>query len=404
MRILLITDNHTPTGGAEKYFFDLKSRLQALPHLKVMSLGYASKTEQGIDFQTFKAPTRKIVQLFWRIFTNPRQKRLLEMKIHAFKPDIIHLHNIKQFTPSILKAVKSYPVIQTVHDHGIVCPTAQNIHKDMTPCKTGIQTSCLLKHHVKFNLLTYLISLIAFYQNRLHIKKTVNTFHCPSPLLADYLKLNHFNQVKHIYLFKEKTSPIIPLNTTPSRFLFAGQLAKHKGAHILIQEFITAANQHLTIELDIIGTGEEESHMKRLVANANLTHRIHFHGWQTNPSPFFERAFAVLFPSIGLEGFPLVLMEALNRGRPVIGVNRGITAWLISNQETGLLFDPLTPGDLAQKILDLAEHPEKARAMGLCGQAKLNHLIDNEKTLETLLKTYRDTIIHCHTRRPLAPV
>lgn len=403
MRILLITDNHTPTGGAEKYFFDLKSRLQALPEHEVMSLGYAPTRAEGKDFHVFKAPKRKMAQLFWRVFTNRHQTRLLQRKIHEFKPDIIHVHNIKQYTPSILKAVKPYPVIQTVHDHGIVCPTAQNIHKDMTPCKTGIQPACLLKHHVKFNLPTYLISLFAFYRNRALLKKSINTFHCPSPLLADYLKLNQFDSVKYINLFKEKAAPITPLNHTPPRFLFAGQLAKHKGAHILISEFIIAAKQDPTIELDVIGTGEEEPQMKRDVANAALQDRVHFHGWQSNPNPFFERAFAVLFPSIGLEGFPLVLTEALNQGRPVIGVNRGITAWLITDNETGLLFNPLKPGDLAQKILDLAAHPDKAQTMGLKGHEKLNALIDNEKTLETLLNVYRETIIHCHTRRRLAP-
>lgn len=392
MRILLITDNHTPTGGAERYFFQLKEKLKNTPGNHVFSIGFAKQHEHGEDFVTLPAPNSKIEKLIWRLLPNKKVAAQLRQLIEKINPDVIHIHNIKQYTPTILNIIKPYPSVQTIHDHGIICPTAQNLHRNLIPCETGIRLSCLMNHRVKFSLPIYWLMLLAFYRNRYLLKQAVNAYICPSPLLADYLRLNHFPNVSHISLFKEETHSITPLDTSQRRFLFAGKLAPHKGISILIKEFIMAAQQNHQLSLDIIGDGPEEENIQGLVAKAGLSARVRFHGWQPDPSPYFEHAYAFLFPSIGLEGFPLVLMEAMVKARPIIGVKRGITEWIIDNHQTGLLFDPLTTGDLAQKILYLAEHPDEAIAMGKAGQAKLEGLVNNEAALDQTLGVYREVI------------
>src|SRR5687768_4733870 len=127
MRILLITDNHTPSGGAEHYFFDLKNRLKNLSGFEIFSLGFGPKEEKGADFLVLKSLNSNMSKFIWRILFHPFIYLKLRNYIRKIKPDVIHLHNTKQYTISLLKAIKPYPVVQTIHDYSYICPTAQNI-------------------------------------------------------------------------------------------------------------------------------------------------------------------------------------------------------------------------------------------------------------------------------------
>src|SRR5689334_11479181 len=117
MKILLLTDHHSPQGGgAEKQFFALKELLKNQPDITVYSLGFGLKKAQGDDFIVLKETSSKMLRQLWRMFTNPVKYLQLRQCIKKINPDIIHLHNIKKYTPALLKAIKGYPAIQTVHD------------------------------------------------------------------------------------------------------------------------------------------------------------------------------------------------------------------------------------------------------------------------------------------------
>jgi len=59
MRILLINDHRIPLGGAERYFFELKSRLQNKKNITVFSIGFGDKEETGKDYAILKKSTSK---------------------------------------------------------------------------------------------------------------------------------------------------------------------------------------------------------------------------------------------------------------------------------------------------------------------------------------------------------
>src|SRR5688572_21844399 len=134
MRILLITDNHTAMGGAESYFFDLKQKLKELPHMEVYSIGFDSRSSEGEDFYILKKLKSKIAKFFWQFIFHPGVYFKLRKQIKKINPDVIHLHNAKQYTISLLLAIKSYPVVQTIHDYTVICPTGLNIHRNQQPC------------------------------------------------------------------------------------------------------------------------------------------------------------------------------------------------------------------------------------------------------------------------------
>ncbi|VVC76502.1 Glycogen synthase [Aquicella siphonis] len=393
MRILLITDNHSRSGGAEHYFFDLKSRLKNVPGMEVYSLGFGNTPESGKDYRVFKGLKSKLAKLVWQILPHPVMYYRLRKQIESIRPDVIHLHNIKQYTASLLSAVKPYPVVQTVHDYGAVCPTAHNLHKDHQPCPTGLRLACFWEHQVKYNLPAYLALAFAFYKTQHQLRKIVRKFFAPSPQLVEYLHRNRFKHCTYIPPFK-KTVPAVSFHKmNPHHFLFAGNLGTHKGIYPMLEEFAIARQKDPALTLTIAGTGPEEKRMRQRSDELGLKQSVFFPGWQLQLEQEYEKCAAVIFPSLWVEAFGLVITEAMSHGRPVIGTNRGSPPWLIDDQKTGIIFDPLKKGDLSDKILALAGRPEQIKTLGMQAHAKLRELIDNEKVLSQIIHLYHQALV-----------
>jgi glycosyltransferase involved in cell wall biosynthesis len=68
--------------------------------------------------------------------------------------------------------------------------------------------------------------------------------------------------------------------------------------------------------------------------------------------------------SIAYETFGLVVIEAFDCGTPAIVSRIGALAELVRDGETGLLFEPGNPRDLADKLAWAHSHPERMAACG----------------------------------------
>ncbi len=392
MRILLLTDNHTPTGGAENYFFDLKNKLKTIAGNEVYSLGFTPQPETGEDYTTFRAPASNLSRLWWQLFPNRKITRMLAKHCHTWKPDIIHVHNVKYFTPSVLKVLRRYPTLHTVHDFGAVCPSAHNIHQDLSPCDTGFTFKCLREHQHKHTLPIYLAQLLSFLSRRRHTQKNITQLHTVSPILGTYLKQHYPQTVTVIPPFHLETLAVSTQAPHPHHFLYAGHLGSHKGLRHLLAEFALAIKTLPSLKLTIAGDGPEKHSLEKYCGTLNITHAVQFIGWQTQLNEHILAHAATIVPSLWMEAFGLVISESMAHQRAVIGSNRGAIPWLITDNKTGLIFNPQKKGDLAEKMLTLANNPATTQTMGLAGQEKLKHLLDNETALKTLMNTYRNTI------------
>ena len=396
MRILLITDNHSRTGGAEHYFFDLKNRLKKIPGFQVFSLGFGRRHESGEDYTIFKSLKTKPAKLLWQILFHPFMYYRLRKAIKKIHPDIIHIHNIKQYTTTLLYAIADYPVVQTIHDYGVICPTAHNIHKDYQACPTGLRKNCFWQHRVKYNLLSYLGISYSFFSIRKKLKKIVKHFFAPSPLLVSYLEQNQFTPATCVIPFKQDSADACFETLNPYHFLFAGNLGTHKGINLLLEEFTLAHQKNNQLTLTLVGAGPLAKSSQKEINRLGLEKNILLKGWKENLMLEYQECAAVIFPSIWLEAFGLIITEAMNHARPIIGSNRGSLPWLIDDKQTGLIFNPLIKGDLAEKILSLAGNKDLIMQFGQRGQEKLTTLIDNEKCLQQLIEVYEH---HVHATR-----
>ncbi len=88
------------------------------------------------------------------------------------------------------------------------------------------------------------------------------------------------------------------------------------------------------------------------------------------------------------EGFGIVFLEAMARGKPVIGPRMGVTAELSPSGEHGLLVDPANSGEIAGALIELLEDPAPARRMGEAGR----DWVAREFTFDRFCERLRDAL------------
>ena len=125
------------------------------------------------------------------------------------------------------------------------------------------------------------------------------------------------------------------------------------------------------ISLRVVGGGDLLTHYQRLAAELKISDRVQFLGKVDDEAlvrAYREASFLVL-PSINQgEAFGLVLLEAMSSGKPVIASNLpGVRSVFTEGQE-GLLVEVGDTGDLAEKILKLAEDEAMRDQMGRRGR------------------------------------
>lgn len=147
--------------------------------------------------------------------------------------------------------------------------------------------------------------------------------------------------------------------------LFVGRLAEKKGAAYLIR-----AMQYVDALLVIAGSGPLEASCKALVKELHLEHRVRFLGPIPHTRLRAVYASADLFaaPSVtakggDVEGFGLVILEAMASGLPVIASRSGGITDIIRDGENGLLAEERNEKQLAALINRLISDPGLVRKL-----------------------------------------
>jgi len=173
------------------------------------------------------------------------------------------------------------------------------------------------------------------------------------------------------------------------RLLFVGRLARIKGLRILFEAFARARVDHPNLSLTLIGDGPERAHAE---AEAARIGGISLMGSQSQDAvaAAFGDADALVLPSFA-EGVPVVLMEAMAAGLPVIATRVGGVGELVQDGVSGLLVAPGDTDALQDAILDLVREPARRRAMGAAGAAIVAEEFDCRVEAARLFSLFRGT-------------
>ncbi|MEZ5333265.1 MAG: glycosyltransferase family 4 protein [Thermoanaerobaculia bacterium] len=95
-----------------------------------------------------------------------------------------------------------------------------------------------------------------------------------------------------------------------------------------------------------------------------------------------------VLPSL-VEGLPLVLIEAMALGKPIVATRINGIPEAIEDGSNGLLVPPGRAAELAAAIASLADHPETARRLGDAARRTAAERFDQRSTTEVTMQAYR---------------
>jgi len=172
----------------------------------------------------------------------------------------------------------------------------------------------------------------------------------------------------------------------PLRLGFLGRLHPTKGAHILIESFLQLPKG--SAELLIAGTGAHDYESK-LAAMVSDRAEVRFLGF-VEPDELLRRVDVVVVPSLVHDSAPLVVMESLVRGIPLIGAKRGGIPELLDNR-TGWLFEPDEPESLTKALRRaIHERGELAGMRNFCIKRAQTFSLDS--MIDAYLNSYSQAI------------
>jgi len=166
--------------------------------------------------------------------------------------------------------------------------------------------------------------------------------------------------------------PFTPLPTSPT-LVFVGRLAGVKGALVLVEALARLAAEAVPYELIMIGDGPQRPAIEALIAERGLRERIQLVGWRdaAGVRASILDARLMVLPSFA-EGLPVVLMEALALGRPVISTYIAGIPELVLPGINGWLAPPGSVDDLVVALRDaLGRSTEELERMGRAGMARV---------------------------------
>ncbi|MCU7801129.1 MAG: glycosyltransferase family 4 protein [gamma proteobacterium symbiont of Lucinoma myriamae] len=301
------------------------------------------------------------------------------LKNHKFKWLLVPFFFISQFV-SILKLVKHYPV-SIIHAHWLI-PQGFLALLAMKFTNKPLELLCTSHGGDLFGL----NDALSIKLKQWVLKKSDAITVVSSAMLKKAIEL--------VPEVKEKSSVVpmgtdlkylfIPqktINRSKNLLLFSGRLVEKKGVDTLLYAFAKIKKKCSGCQLVIIGDGPEKKKLQAISEKLNILQSIKFTGKLSHSelAIWYSKATIAVFPfkeakNKDIEGFGLVMIEALGCECPVIVGNVPAVHDVIINNHTGILVESENIMDLTGNCLKLLENQKLAKKIGRQGRA---HVLKN---------------------------
>ena len=156
----------------------------------------------------------------------------------------------------------------------------------------------------------------------------------------------------------------------PVRIVFAGSLIPKKGVQDLLRAL--SSSEFNNTVLEVLGEGFFSDDLKRMAVEYNISARVNWHGL-TTPRQVAEtmKSSDILCLPSHTEGSPNVVKEAMSCGLPVVATRVGGVPDLVSDGETGLLFEIGNIDQLIEKLGIVVHDVPLRQSMGKKGRKKI---------------------------------
>lgn len=283
--ICIISDFSYPIlGGTEKHVFELASYLTKKNKVLIISPVWGSEKKEynfnNLKIKKFKLPGRRTIirtaYYFYQLLKN--NNKITSVNAHYLLPGV---------AATIYARLMNKKAYVTIHDYENINRKFPNnlMVKVLNKSDRVIATTNFLKEKMIEN----------------GIKKEKIT------VIPNWTKNTNVATTK-----ASKGKPII---------LFVGRVIKNKGVHVLIKSI-----KHVKKDAKYYFIGKEMSdEFRKLAKQEGVYNKCVFKGFVSEKEleGLYKNCTTLVLPSIKLEGFGLVMIEAMKYGKPVIGSKQG---------------------------------------------------------------------------------
>jgi glycosyltransferase involved in cell wall biosynthesis len=376
MKILLISDYATPTGGAELMVLALRAALRRRGHdarllaSSACPIGLPSEA----DYECFGITSRLrgLIQI-----ANPSAVWRLHRVLAEFQPDVVHVRLfLSQLSPAILPLLRGVPAIHHVVWYRTLCPIGTKMLPNGDSCQQPAGVACLRSRCFAPYVWPFAILQLKLSERW---QRSFDLVVANSYATKHRLDAEGAGRVEVVW----NGVPVRPargdLSEQPT-IAFAGRLLWEKGTDVLLEAFAKVLARIPQASLLIAGDGLERDNLKSQIDRLGLGRNVEMLGHISRDEleRNFAHAWVQAVPSRWEEPFGLVAAEALMRGTAVIASDTGGLLEFVRPRETGLLVPPQDPEALADALFLLLENRGLAESLGQNGRAfALQHLTED---------------------------
>jgi glycosyltransferase involved in cell wall biosynthesis len=367
MRVLLLNDYGTATGGAEFQILALREGLRRRGYdarLLTSSVQYAG-SEVVADYQCF-GTTSRLQPLV--MAANPSAAWRLRRVLLEFRPHVVHVQMFMwQLSPLILPLLNDIPSVHHVQMYNAICPLGTKMLPDGTSCRVPAGGVCFRSRCFSFQ------AWVAVMLQRRLWRRWGGVF---TVIVAISEAVKERLQSEGIAVAEVIGNGVPirparggPLSTTPL-VAFAGRLVREKGADLLLEAFARVATQIPGAKLVIAGDGPERARLQALTADLGVTSAVEMLGHVSRDElqRRLSTAWVQAVPGRWEEPFGMVTAEAMMRGTAVVASASGGTVEIVQDGVTGLLVSPGDTAALAAALGSLLRDRVLAERMGAAGR------------------------------------
>jgi glycosyltransferase involved in cell wall biosynthesis len=380
LRILQVHTHYRQPGGEDTVVRAEAALLRAAGHEVV--------TYQTENPENPVATMGALVGSAW----NPLAARAVSRAVKRIRPDIAHIHNTWfALSPAVVWSLHQagVPVVMTLHNYRLVCANAQ-LYRDGRPCELcvgshpwhGVRHRCYRGSALQSVPVAATIAV----NGRLGTwRDQVDHFLVPSAFARSVLVRAGLpaDRIQVKPNFVEDPGPRRrPASASPT-VLFVGRLVAQKGIDVLLDAWRRTGGGGL--RLAVIGDGPLQAELEgRRVPGVRFEGRL-------PPSAVRDQLLAgraLVFPSRSYEVQPLVVLEALAAGLPVLGSDLGGTPELLEPLGPGWLAPAGDPVGWAAALTRLGD-AERIGAAGARARARYEQTFTPAAAITALETAYR---------------
>jgi len=273
--------------------------------------------------------------------------RTFDRLIGYIRPDVVHHHNISLLGYVLLKKRGNYVNLYTAHDYWLICQNNNLLKYGSKICDEGSCFLCTLLRRRPPQLWRYSGKFKEIVENE------TDCLIAPS----DYLRMKMLEKYKLRAVTIPNFVPEPPSNIELTKkyssfFIYAGVLEIHKGVMVLLEVYKEIADK-IDEKLFIVGEGSMKRKLARYINRHGLNSKVFLLGRVKRNTllSLLKSAKALIIPSMWPENCPLIALEAISLGTPVIASNKGGLPEIVNKINKKLVYNSIT--ELKQILLDL---------------------------------------------------